>query len=130
MVAPDEAIELTVDEPSAGVYHVRAAGRMGWGAQERIEACLPVLDGPCPSVDGEPVGEDVVVAVDLGRVTFLDSAGISSLVAVYRKVERRGGKMLLCNVPLLLSKTFDIVGMSRLIPIVEDVDRAREVSGV
>lgn len=114
-----ELVEITVDAPLDDVCHVRASGRLGWGSDVEIKRELARAS--------ESDWRNRAVALDLADVSFLDSAGISALLAVNKQLVEGGGSMVLCDVPPRINQAFDIVGMSRLIPIVDNLKSAREM---
>jgi anti-sigma B factor antagonist len=64
---------------------------------------------------GDVAGRHVVV--DLAGVGFVDSAGLSALVASLQAVREDGGAVSLRSVSRQLSKLFEITGLSRMFPI-------------
>lgn len=63
---------------------------------------------------GEIAGRHVVV--DLGRVGFVDSAGLSAIVSTLRAVKEADGAVSLRSMSPQLHKLFEITGLSRLFP--------------
>lgn len=55
-------------------------------------------------------GVDVVVA-DLAGLQFLDSTGLSALLAVHKMMRDRGGRLELRDCPAMLVKMVGIVGL-------------------
>ncbi|MDP9019843.1 MAG: STAS domain-containing protein [Actinomycetota bacterium] len=64
---------------------------------------------------GDVAGRHVVI--DLAGVGFVDSAGLSTLVANLQALREDGGAVSLRSVSRQLSKLFDITGLSRMFPI-------------
>jgi anti-sigma B factor antagonist len=56
------------------------------------------------------------VLVDLGEVTYIDSAGLSTLVAGYTTVRRQGGNLKLLN---LTKRVHDLLQITRLSTVFE-----------
>jgi anti-anti-sigma factor len=114
--APAEALGVAVELGSKGICRISLSGHLGWGTDEKLKRQIV----PCAGGGSPPRS----VIVDLTEVTFIDSAGISSLLTVRQTVGEWGGRLILCGVPPLIDRTFRVVGMSRLIPIVETMAQA------
>ena len=69
-------------------------------------------------------GNNIRVLVDLSNVDFLSSVGIPMLVNTARSVIERGGKMGLLRPTENVMKVLDLVGVSQVIPIYDDLDFA------
>lgn len=54
------------------------------------------------------------IVLDLGRVGFIDSSGLGTLVAVYHTAKAQGGKLALCR---LGSKFEELLQMTRLLTV-------------
>jgi anti-anti-sigma factor len=98
---------------------VRASGHIGWGADTQIRDSLKATAGAAWAASP--------VVINLADVSFIDSAGISSLLAVHRELRGGGGRLVLCDVPPIIGQTFEVVGLSRLIPVAQDMHGAREM---
>ena len=59
----------------------------------------------------EEAGDGTVV-VDLGRVTFLDSSGLSALIAGLKAARARGGRIQIVNPSPVVARTLEITGMT------------------
>jgi anti-anti-sigma factor len=118
----DTPIAVEVDDTSIedGLYCLRAAGYLGREADRQIRERLAEGNGH--------MGEGATLVLNLSDVTFIDSAGISSLLSIQQEMLATGGRIILCNVPPFVNQTFNLVGMSRLIPVVDTVERARELA--
>jgi len=64
------------------------------------------------------------VIFDFNKVTFMDSSGIGMLIGRYKLVSSLGGKLYMMNVRPSVKKIFEISGIPRIIPIIEDVEKA------
>ena len=64
---------------------------------------------------GDVAGRHVVV--DLAGVGFVDSAGLSALVASLQALREDGGAVSLRSVSRQLTKLFEITGLSRMFPM-------------
>ena len=63
------------------------------------------------------------VIFDFNKVTFMDSSGIGMLIGRYKLVSSLGGKIYMMNVRPSVKKIFEISGIPRIIPIIEDVEK-------
>ncbi len=54
------------------------------------------------------------IILDVGRVGFIDSSGLGTLVAVYHTAKAQGGKLVLCQ---LGSKFEELLQMTRLLTV-------------
>ena len=115
---PQEMTIIGVDAVSSGTTRVRLSGRLGWDTEPSVRQRLTLELG-----DSWSSGE---ILLDLGDVRFLDSAGISALLTLRRELADHGGKLSLCEVPPRLQEMFELVGMYRLIPVVDPTETAPE----
>ncbi|MEU6313118.1 STAS domain-containing protein [Streptomyces sp. NPDC047014] len=53
------------------------------------------------------------LVLDLGGLSFCDSAGIELLVRFDRRCRRAGTRLLLCDVPPLVTKSMRVLGADR-----------------
>lgn len=58
------------------------------------------------------------VIFDLGKVTFMDSAGIGMVIGRYKIAKTFGGKLEMMNVKPSIKKIFEMSGVLKIIPIV------------
>ena len=85
-----------------------------------IQCSLVVLRFDIPEVTGDQIAsslqdrllslyeqsEATHVIVDLQAVTYLSSVGIGPLLALYRKVQEREGRLILCSMTELVEGVF------------------------
>ena len=71
------------------------------------------INGHCPAL-----------IVDLTRVTFIDSTGLSVIIEYFRDCAEHGGMLCLCGLNDELKNIFKIVGLDRTIPMFANVDDA------
>lgn len=62
--------------------------------------------------------------VDLTQVEFIDSTGLSVIIAYFRDAGAYGGLLCLCGLNNNLKSIFKIVGLDRTIPMFATVDEA------
>jgi anti-sigma B factor antagonist len=66
------------------------------------------------------------IILDLGEVTYLDSVGLSTLVASYTTARRLGGDVKLLHLPRGVHQLLQITRLSTVFEIYDDVDTARK----
>ena len=59
--------------------------------------------------------------MDFEKVSFTDSAGIGMILGRYKMVTMFGGTMDMVNVSPSVKKVFEMAGITKLIPIIEEV---------
>lgn len=114
----DNPIAVEVESGCDGRCCVRASGHIGRDADTEIKRSLARA--------GRTNGSTGEVALNMADVTFIDSAGISSLLNLNQELTRDGGRMILYAVPPLINRTFEVVGMSRLIPILDELPAVKD----
>lgn len=60
------------------------------------------------------------VIIDFRRVTFMDSAGIGLIIGRYKQTSSFGGRLEMINVKDKIRKVFEMSGILKLIPIIDD----------
>jgi len=60
------------------------------------------------------------VVFDFNNVTFMDSAGIGMLIGRYKMATMFGGSINMINVKPNVKKIFEMAGILKLIPIIEE----------
>jgi anti-sigma B factor antagonist len=61
--------------------------------------------------------ENPKLVVDLGRVSFVDSAGCGALVATHRRCREEGGALRVCGVAAPVKTVFDLARINRVLAI-------------
>ena len=57
------------------------------------------------------------IAVDLRRLTFVDSSGLGVLMGAARRARDRGGQVVLREVSPQIRRVLDVTGLSDLLPL-------------
>jgi anti-sigma B factor antagonist len=72
-----------------------------------------------------PIGAGIDhVVVDLTRTTFIDSSSLGVLIGAHRRLQQRGGRLVVaCDAEAIL-KTFRITGLDGVFTIVNSVETA------
>jgi anti-sigma B factor antagonist len=115
----DDSITVAVQQAMAGCLQVDVGGTLTRGTDAAIKGQL----GATPPA----TNEHRTVLLNLSDVGFMDSAGISSLLSLHHHLMEIGDKLVLCNVPPRINQMFEVVGMSRLIPVADTPQQAREI---
>lgn len=58
-----------------------------------------------------------IILLDFSGITFMDSAGLGSLVLLLKTVRSHGAKMYLCNVNAQIKMLFELTNMDRVFEI-------------
>jgi anti-anti-sigma factor len=69
------------------------------------------------------------VLLNLGKVRFLDSSGISWLLIRHKHFQENGGKLVLHDVPPLVRQPLDFMKLSRVLHVAGDEAAARALAG-
>ena len=109
---PGETTVIGIETLSDRSVRVLMSGRIGWDADARIKERLALEFGD--------TFLSATVVLDLTEVRFVDSAGLSSLLALRGHLSEQGGRLVFCEVPPRIRRMFELVGMYRLIPVVSD----------
>ncbi len=62
------------------------------------------------------------VVIDLSDVTFVDSAGLGTLIGGIRRSRERGGDAAICSPNTRITRVFHVTGVDRMVPIVATVE--------
>jgi anti-sigma B factor antagonist len=72
-----------------------------------------------------PIGAGIDhVVVDLTRTTFIDSSSLGVLIGAHRRLQQRGGRLVVACDGEPILKTFRITGLDGVFTIVDSVDAA------
>src|ERR1700758_948271 len=66
-----------------------------------------------------------MVLLNLEKVNYLDSSGLSWLVACHKRFVQQGGRMVLCTIPPRVLQVLQFCRMDHLFGITEDESEAR-----
>ena len=109
-------MELTTDLLGE-VAVVRVAGRLGMTAAGELKA----------TVDREVAAGHVLVVVDLGATTFLDSSGLGALVGGLRSARAAGGDLRIAGAGEQVRTVLELTTMDRVLrPYATVEDAARD----
>ena len=68
------------------------------------------------------------MVIDMSRVPFVDSAGLSALIVAHHEATARGGSIRLACAPRSVLRVFEITRMDRLFELYDDVCDALEAA--
>ncbi len=72
---------------------------------------------------------DRFIVLDLSRVSFCDSAGLSVLLGAWRQADERGAVLMLACVPAPLRRVLQMTGMDQVLRVYATVTDAEAASG-
>ena len=76
-----------------------------------------------PVMEQLPFGADLVLVIDLRPVTFLDSSGLSAIVATRRRVSETGGELrIVCDG--LTRRLFELTSMDQVLNLYATLEEA------
>ncbi|WP_051385909.1 STAS domain-containing protein [Actinokineospora inagensis] len=109
-----DLLAITVDERAAEVV-VGVVGQLDFGTTPRLTGVVtPVVES------GRPV------VLDLGRLSFCDSSGLSALVRLHKAATAAGGSLVLARPGPQVAATISATALDRLFTIEAEVpDRSR-----
>ncbi len=90
----------------------RLEGPLEWGTAARLRTAMGLL-GRLPRL-----------VIDLSDVTFVDSAGVTALVAGVRAVRDNGGEVVVCSTRPRVNRMLETIGFGRVVPVVGAVEQA------
>jgi anti-anti-sigma factor len=71
-----------------------------------------------------------MVIINFENVSYMSSAVMGKLVATYKMLDAKGGRMLLCNISDSIYEIFEIMRFDQLFDIVDSEDEAiRDIMG-
>jgi anti-anti-sigma factor len=111
---PPEALSVDVTRPAEGVILLRLAGEVDILSVGELKRRTTQLDKSMPAH----------VVFDLSGLVFIDSSGINALVQGVRAIEAQGGTGVLAAPSDEAKRVFDIIGLSQVVSVVQNVDVA------
>ena len=75
----------------------------------------------------QEIGPSVVL--DLSGVTFMDSTGLKVLLAVHKRAELAGGRLVLAGPTRSVNRVVGITGFDQMFTVCEDVTAALAICG-
>jgi anti-anti-sigma factor len=103
-----------------GVMRVRCANQL---TQDDVQG----TEDPLAAVIGE-AGFGRPVLMDLGRVTYIDSSGVSWLLICHKHFVQSGGKLVIHSVPPLVDQVLQLLRLPLILHIAADEKAARALA--
>ncbi|MEV5018004.1 STAS domain-containing protein [Streptomyces sp. NPDC053780] len=102
-----DTLQLTVQHPHPGLAIATVAGEVDTRTADtlRREASKIIQQG-CPHL-----------VLDLSRVRFCDSAGLSALIGLWHAAQAAGGALRLTDVPDRLTRMLVLTGVDTVLPV-------------
>lgn len=94
-----------------GLAHVVLTGELDLSTVEKVEQELARVEG-----EGPPI-----VALDLSRLTFLDSSGLRLIVSADQRARKESRRFAVVRGPDTVQRVFSITHLDEQLEIVEDV---------
>ena len=98
-------VEVVVGQSEDGTT-LTLRGELDAGAVEVLETCFAAID---PRVGG--------VLVDLEDVSFIDAAGVATLVALHREMELSLRRLEVCSAQGQVLRILELTGASRVLEL-------------
>ncbi len=76
-----------------------------------------IIDSAAAASDGQAVDHAARLVVGLGRITFIDSAGVKCLLAIHRAAQAHGMSAELSEAHPHVRKVLTLLGIDREIPL-------------
>ena len=105
---------VQVDRPGPGVVVLRATGDLDAYTAPGLRTELHEATG----------GEATLVVVDLTSITFIDSAGLGTLVGAHRRMRESGGRLRVVRPPALVARAFELTGLDDVLELRDDREQA------
>lgn len=93
-----------------GLAHVVLTGELDLSTIDRLEQELARVEGAGPAT----------VALDLSRVTFLDSSGLRVIVSADQRARRENRRFVVVRGPDTVQRVFSITRLDEQLDIVDD----------
>jgi stage II sporulation protein AA (anti-sigma F factor antagonist) len=117
---PSEPLQISLLGDDGGVLRVRLANHL---TQEDVQGD----QDPLVALIGE-AGFARKVLMDLGRVTYIDSSGISWLLICHKRFVQSGGKLVLHSVPPLVDQVLQLLRLPLILQMATDEKAARTLA--
>ncbi|MEV2246649.1 STAS domain-containing protein [Streptomyces sp. NPDC049970] len=116
---PDHALVLTMDESPAGSVVLRLAGTLDHLTADRLRRAVE---------EAIPRAREPLV-LEMSRLVFCDSVGISEIVFAHREALAAGTSLHLVGVGRELTHLFELTGVDQVLTLPQGADRVRPVDG-
>ena len=112
-------MKFELHEANPGFVVLTCHGGMSWEDRELLAA----------TVEQYLTGRGVLrgLALDMGNVEFVNSAGLGALFQLVQRLRSRGAELAFANVPPTIQRLLNTVGMERLTRFAKDVPAALQL---
>lgn len=94
-----------------GLAHVVLTGELDLSTIQKVEQELARVEGDGPEI----------VALDLSRLTFLDSSGLRIIVSADQRARRENRRFVVVRGPDTVQRVFSITRLDEQLELVDDV---------
>lgn len=94
-----------------GLAHVVLTGELDLSTIAKVEQELARVEGDGPET----------VALDLSRLTFLDSSGLRVIVSADKRARRENRRFVIVRGPATVQRVFSITRLDQQLELVDDV---------
>jgi anti-anti-sigma factor len=106
-------MQISSEEMPGGITRVALDGRMDIAGAAVVDLKMNIIAGSANKL-----------LIDLGKVEFLGSMGLRSIVIPARAVKSRGGKVVLFAPNEMVESVLKTSGIDTLIPVYHELDAA------
>ena len=103
-------LQIEADERD-GLTHVKLAGELDLSTVERVEQELARVEA----------GRPAILALDLTRLTFLDSSGLRLIVGADQRARRENRRFAVVRGPDTVQRIFSITHLDEQLELVDDL---------
>lgn len=111
-------LEIDAHGHDGGVMHLVLSGELDLSTVEKVEHELERIEEQKPPV----------VALDLSRVTFLDSSGLRVIVSADQRAEREQRRFVVVRGPDTVQRVFSITHLDEKLELIDDVSELQPSS--
>ncbi|MFB8027205.1 STAS domain-containing protein [Streptomyces sp. NPDC056465] len=111
---PDRALVLTADHSPSGAVVLRLTGELDHLTADRFRRAVEEI----------PLRAESPLVLDMSRLAFCDSVGLTELVLVHRRARTAGTSILLVGLSRELRHLFELTGVDRVLAAEEDPHHA------
>jgi anti-anti-sigma factor len=117
--SPGTPFQIDVSSTDGSVVIVAIVGELDIDAAPELSGALDEL----------LAAGTIEIVVDVSELSFIDSSGISALVAGARSTTAAGGTLVVASPTPHVQRVFDIVSLSELVAVEGDRERALQRIG-
>lgn len=111
---PDRALELTADHSPSGEVVLRLTGELDHLTADRFRRAVEEI----------PLRAESPLVLDMSRLAFCDSVGLTELVLAHRRARTAGASVRLVGVSRELGHLLELTGVDRVLAVEKNPHRA------